>query len=84
VILNGVESETDARTIAEKIQQAADLPIPILGGAFAVTVSIGITLAQPRDTIDILIARADKAMYEAKAQGKNRVVFVAAPAIDLI
>ena len=62
------------RTIAEKIRNAALLPIPILGGTFDVTLSIGITLAEPGDTIDSLIARADNAMYEAKATGKNQVV----------
>jgi diguanylate cyclase (GGDEF)-like protein len=74
VILDCVHDDQDARTIAEKIRNAALLPIPILGGSFDVTLSIGITLAEPGDTIDSLIARADNAMYEAKATGKNQVV----------
>jgi PleD family two-component response regulator len=28
----------------------------------------------PEDTLDSLMARADKAMYQAKHQGRNRVV----------
>jgi len=40
------------------------------------TVSIGITGFRPEDTIATAIARADEAMYEAKRNGKNRVVRV--------
>lgn len=40
----------------------------------ACTVSIGVTTnRQDADTVDSLLARADAAMYRAKAQGRNRV-----------
>ena len=38
-----------------------------------VTVSIGTTIFASGDTPDTLIARADKALYQAKADGKNRI-----------
>lgn len=38
------------------------------------SVSIGVTLAQPAEDIDRVIARADRAMYRAKEGGRNRVV----------
>ena len=39
------------------------------------TVSIGVTTNRPSaDTVDALMARADKAMYLAKEQGRDRVV----------
>lgn len=38
-----------------------------------VTVSVGITCYKRDDTTDILIDRADKAMYKSKNEGRNRV-----------
>jgi diguanylate cyclase (GGDEF)-like protein/PAS domain S-box-containing protein len=37
------------------------------------TISVGATLAKADDTIKSLIYRADKAMYQSKAAGRNRV-----------
>lgn len=39
-----------------------------------ITFSAGIAQFDPGDTAETVIARADKAMYQAKIQGKNRVV----------
>lgn len=40
-------------------------------------VSIGVTLIRAGDTVDGVIARADRAMYEAKAGGRGAVVAIA-------
>ena len=42
-------------------------------GIVQVTVSIGATLAQPKDTTETLLERADKLLYYSKAMGRNRV-----------
>lgn len=39
----------------------------------AVTVSIGLTQYRPREEIATTLARADKALYLAKTQGRNRI-----------
>jgi diguanylate cyclase len=38
------------------------------------TVSIGVSTFQPGDTMDSIVSRADKALYEAKRLGKNRAL----------
>ena len=52
---------------------AAD-PSPFEGGTLVATLSIGVTLALPDEGVDAILARADDAMYQAKEQGRNRVV----------
>ena len=42
---------------------------------FGITVSQGLTsLTGEDESLDSLFARADAAMYEAKRQGKNRII----------
>jgi diguanylate cyclase (GGDEF)-like protein len=52
---------------------------PRLGiGIGAVTVSIGVLSVEPTDQPGVadLLARADRAMYEAKKLGRNRIVMI--------
>lgn len=42
---------------------------------FSLTISIGVTELKKHDTIESLLSRTDKALYMAKAAGKDRVVF---------
>jgi diguanylate cyclase len=44
------------------------------GELIPVTVSIGLAEHRNGDNVDSLIKRADRAMYEAKSSGRNRVV----------
>lgn len=72
-------SETPAKgalIVAERIREAvAATPIEIDGKQVGCTVSIGVA-GYPQDgaTIDAIVARADRAMYQAKQAGRNRVV----------
>ena len=60
----------EGRSVAERIREACAVP----GHGPSCTVSIGVTINHGAgDTVDTLIARADKAMYLAKANGRNRV-----------
>jgi diguanylate cyclase (GGDEF)-like protein len=38
------------------------------------TVSAGVATLNPNETSDAILARADRALYVAKAQGRNRIV----------
>ncbi len=68
-----------ARLVAEKVMQAiADLEIPHARSAVScfVTLSLGIAslIPGPEDNINSLIKNADRALYRAKDQGRNRIV----------
>lgn len=50
---------------------------PMRGGR-SLTISCGVTVATPDDSIDSLLQRADAALYSAKHAGRNRVESLAA------
>lgn len=61
-----------AMFVGEKILDALRLPIPLADHEHHGSCSIGITLLdRPEDTVDDLLKRADLAMYQAKAGGRN-------------
>ncbi|VVN84037.1 GGDEF domain-containing protein [Pseudomonas fluorescens] len=65
-----------AMQVAERLQREIQrLSFNHDGQTFGITVSQGLTSLTAEDqTLDSLFARADAAMYEAKRQGKNRIV----------
>lgn len=44
--------------------------------AISPTVSIGLTHANPGESLDEIFKRADEALYKAKKEGKNRICIV--------
>lgn len=77
VVLHGVRELKDAMAVAEKLRSSAAEPIAIPGGTVNTSVSIGVTLANPHESADALVARADEAMYAAKEKGRNQVINIA-------
>jgi diguanylate cyclase (GGDEF)-like protein/PAS domain S-box-containing protein len=71
--------ETDkavATEVAERLREAiANAKVPLEGGLpLQFTVSIGVTsLASKDDNMDVLLNQADKALYQAKNSGRNKV-----------
>jgi diguanylate cyclase (GGDEF)-like protein len=65
----------DAHTITQKIREAIEKNEGLKKRVgYNITASFGLTACNEYDNIDTAISRVDKAMYEAKQHGKNRVV----------
>ncbi|MBC9249893.1 diguanylate cyclase [Pseudomonas alcaligenes] len=63
-----------ARQLAEKIRQQTEQAVFQFNGVnLRITTSIGLTEVHGEDSLDRLIARADRALYRAKQSGRNRV-----------
>ncbi|MEZ4598572.1 MAG: diguanylate cyclase [Syntrophotaleaceae bacterium] len=64
-----------ARLTAERLRQAlAQLRVGSENGPINITVSIGLAMAESEDgSVEEVLQRADTALYEAKAKGRNRV-----------
>ena len=69
-----------ARLVAERLRRAIEAMLPPKGGPTKLTLSIGTTVYDPRQSderTEDLLHRADMALYAAKRTGRNRVVLVA-------
>jgi diguanylate cyclase (GGDEF)-like protein/PAS domain S-box-containing protein len=69
-----------ARTVAERLRRSVasqmDATAPAGSGPVGLTISVGVTQAVQGETAEELLARADAAMYRAKAAGRDRVVAI--------
>ncbi|HEY4356116.1 MAG TPA: GGDEF domain-containing protein [Acidobacteriaceae bacterium] len=72
VILPGSSATASAQICERILHQVAGLP-PRRRGALSPTVSLGFTEYDPSDTPESIVARADRALYDAKRHGRNRV-----------
>lgn len=69
-----LDPEDDARLILERVRIAvAAMPFAVAGQALPLTVSIGFTV-ELKNSLLQMIAQADSAVYQAKTEGRNRVV----------
>ena len=81
VLLEGLDTDeadaaTQAETVGEKIREIIAQPFFINGNEYHNTTSIGVTLFRgPLVTSDEMLKRADVALYQAKADGRNAVRF---------
>lgn len=84
VILLPETSLAQATLLADRLRRAVQASsITTQQGPLSLTISCGVS-AYPAtaDTIETLVANADQAMYEAKRQGRNRVI--TAPLTDTL
>ena len=70
VLLNGLTRAQAERALHRFRQTVADTDFPSVG---RVTLSIGVVRAVPESAADVLLARADEALYTAKRAGRNRL-----------
>ncbi len=78
VVLLPETSQERAMLIAERIRRnIAELNIPANGEKISITSSFGVTSLEAATCFDLdeILLCADKALYGAKKQGRNRVVF---------
>jgi two-component system cell cycle response regulator len=78
LILNVTEDPDDSVKLANKLRElVAQSPAEYHGTEVPITVSVGVSCcsgATPGGSLSTLLRAADKALYEAKADGRNRVV----------
>lgn len=70
-MLDGADERQAMQVATRLCRRVHRLEIPI-DGALQLSISVGVTVCGPHDTLDSLVERADQAMYEAKLGGRNR------------
>jgi diguanylate cyclase len=77
VLIHSNKQETELirelNTINKKV---ARLPFKFKSNRVSITLSIGVTHINKNDNIHTAFERADQAMYQAKSQGKNQVIYL--------
>jgi diguanylate cyclase (GGDEF)-like protein len=74
VLCRKLQSEDDAFTVADRIQNYLNEPFEVLGKTVSIGVSIGIaTVGAYADQAESLILNADLALYQAKNNGRGRI-----------
>lgn len=74
VVLANYTDKQGARQLAERIRRDVEAIGTVNGRDVCVTVSIGVALMPPGTGSEQLFERADKALYQAKQDGRNRCV----------
>jgi diguanylate cyclase (GGDEF)-like protein len=64
----------EALEIAERLRRTAQEPMRIAELELTISISVGVTEADDDPSLSHLLQRADAALYQAKGEGRNRVV----------
>lgn len=76
LILPEIRENTDAKVVAEKINKTLNQPFELQGNQISISSSIGISIFPDHgDEAELLVKKADDAMYKAKLAGKNMYQF---------
>ena len=75
ILFGTSKSEIQVKAHAERIRQEVRLiPFELNDNSVQVTVSIGTAIRNPGEPLEDLIERADRALYQAKRSGRDKVV----------
>ena len=72
-MLNHISAEQAMHVATRLCRRIHRMEIPVDGKATRLSISIGVAMRRAGDSVESVIERADKAMYEAKLEGRNRV-----------
>ena len=76
IILMPDMNKTDALHVTERIRlELCKMPVEFEGKAMPISASFGVACAAPVNDMETAARYADKALYQAKQEGRNRVVF---------
>jgi diguanylate cyclase len=73
LVLPEMDSDQAVRALDRLRAIIADLEWSAFSPGMKVTMSAGVAMLKPDETSDVFLARADSALYAAKAQGRNRI-----------
>ena len=71
IVLSGLRDPKQGLMVLEDMLAYAHRPLDFEGIAITPSLSVGVTLLEPGEDADEAIARADRAMYQAKRAGGN-------------
>ena len=73
LVLPDMDADRAMRSLDRLRAIIADLDWSAFSPGMRVTMSAGVATLDPNETSDLFLARADSALYAAKAQGRNRI-----------
>jgi diguanylate cyclase (GGDEF)-like protein len=74
VVIVDAPMEEGAKAVSRVFEQLTSEPIATSVRTFSVGISVGVATWPDGEAIDGVLARADDALYQAKAKGRNQVV----------
>jgi diguanylate cyclase (GGDEF)-like protein/PAS domain S-box-containing protein len=70
ILCDDIDTIEVAEAMAQKITAAMDVPISLSDGDLRVTLSVGAALCRDIGSVDVMMQRADEALYRAKGGGR--------------